>query len=72
MFEVTTETLVDTLAHTLAVVKVGTVSYTLAKVEYQALVKKLSARLAEVEVNTLNHKLVYHTAVNILAVMLTV
>ena len=68
----TTETLVDTLPHTLAVVKVGTVGYTLAKVEYEALVKKLSATLAEVEFDTLNHKLMYHTAVNILAVMLTV
>ena len=45
MFEVTTETLVDTLADTLALVKVETVNYTLAKLEYQALVKKLSAGL---------------------------
>ena len=53
-------------------VKVETVAYIPAKVEYEALVKKLSATLAEMEFNTLNHKLMYHAAVNILAVMLTV
>ena len=41
----TTETLVDTLADTLALVKVEAVNYTLAKLEYQALVRKLKNNL---------------------------
>ena len=52
--------------------KVETVGYTLAKVKYQALVNKMSARLAEVEFDTINHKVVYVTAVNTLPDMLTV
>ena len=58
MFEVGAKTLVDTLAERLAVVKVETVRCTLAKVRWQALVSKLSARLADVEFNTFNHTVV--------------
>ena len=58
MFEVGAKTLVDTLADMLAVGKVETVGYTLAKVKYRAVVKKLSARLAEVEFDTINHTMV--------------
>ena len=51
-------TLVDGLANRLAVVNVETVGETPAEVKYQALVNKLSARLAEVEIDTNNHTLV--------------
>ena len=47
-------TLVDTLADRLGVVKVETVGYTLAEVNCQALVNKLSSTLAEVEFDTIN------------------
>ena len=50
--------LVDTLAERLAVVKVETVRCRLAKVRWQAVVNKLSATIADVKFNTLNHKVV--------------
>ena len=52
------KTLVGTLADRLAVVKIETVAKTLVKVEQQALVNKLSARLSKVEFDTLNHRVV--------------
>lgn len=64
--------LVDTLADRLGGVKVETGCCTPAKVEYQALVNKLSARLPEVKFDTLNHTVVLVTAVNTLADMLFV
>ena len=39
-------------------VNVETVGETPAEVKYQALVNKLSARLAEVKIDTINHTLV--------------
>lgn len=50
-------------------VKVETVGYTLAKVEYQALVKKLSARLAVIKFSTLNTGILFK-AVKTLTFML--
>ena len=58
MFEVGAKTLVDTPVEKLAVVKVETVRCTLAKVRWQALINKLSAKIADVEFNTFNHKVV--------------
>ena len=46
-----------------------TVAYTLVKVEKQALVKKLFARLSQLEFYTCNHRVVYVTAVNTVADM---
>ena len=72
MFEVGAKTLVDTLVERLAVVKVETLRCTLAKVGERALVNKLSASTADVEFQTINHTVVWVTAVNTLADMLTV
>ena len=52
MFEVGAKILVNTVAERLAVVKVETVRYTLAKVEQQALVNKLSAIIGDVKFDT--------------------
>jgi len=70
--ELEVQALGDTLAVRLTGVKVETGCSTPAKVEYQALVNKLSSKQAEVECNTLNHTMVLETLFNTLADMLIV